>query len=104
MWRRDRSGRPALITTAPENPDAEFGRRRRRYAITAAVCLACFTAGGLVARDSTLAGLLLCAAAAVLLVAAVFGANTRSRPRRSARPRRPDNGLRQLPAPLAADA
>lgn len=98
MWPRGRAGRPALITTAPENPDTEFGRRRRRYAITAAVCLACFTAGGLVARDSTVAGLLLCTASAVLLVAAVFGANTRSRPRRSGRPRRPDDGHRQLPA------
>ena len=35
--RHSRADRPALITSAPENPDAEYEHRRKRYAIMMAL-------------------------------------------------------------------
>jgi hypothetical protein len=78
--RHARSSRPALITDAPESPEQEFDRRRKRYAIMAVIFIACFTAGALAHRHTVLA-LLLCGIAMVTLPAAVITANVRSRPR-----------------------
>lgn len=77
------SDRPALITTAPESLAAELGRRKRRYAIMAAIFIASFSSAALLHHDTPLA-LLLCGVAITMLVLAVIGANVRSPRRRSA--------------------
>jgi dolichol kinase len=84
MQRHARANRPALITSAPENPGEELERRRRRYALSAAIFIGSFTAAALLHRETVLA-LVLCVVAIVTLVAAVIGANT-PKPRR-----RPDD-------------
>jgi hypothetical protein len=96
MQRHARSDRPALITSASEGPDDELRRRRTRYAIMAVICIACFTASGLVHRDTVLA-LLLCGIAMITLPAAVITANVRSRPRRPHRLDHLVRGPRQMP-------
>jgi hypothetical protein len=100
MLRRVGSNRPALITAAPESPDDELDRRRKRYAIMAVVFVACFTAGALAHRDTVLA-LLLCGIAIVTLLAAVITANVRSRPRRPNGLGHLVCGTQQLPQPPA---
>jgi len=77
MLRHVRRDRPVLITTAPESLDVELDRRRRRYAVLAALFVGSFTAGALLQRDTAVA-LLLCGIAMVTLVAAVVGANVGS--------------------------
>lgn len=96
MLRHLGSDRPALITAAPESPEAELDRRRRRYAIMAILFVACFTAGALAHRDTVVA-LLLCSMAMVSLLAAVITANVRSRPRRPNRRNHLVSGARHLP-------
>ena len=54
-----RSNRPAVITSVPESPGEELERRRRRYALSAAIFIGSFTAAGLLHRETVLA-LLLC--------------------------------------------
>lgn len=96
MQRNARSDRPALITSASEGPDDELDRRRKRYAVMAVICIASFTASGLVHRDTVLA-LLLCGIAMITLPLAVITANVGSRRRR---PHRLDHlvpGPHQLP-------
>ena len=75
-----RSNRPAVITCVPESPGEELERRRRRYALSAAIFIGSFTAAGLLHRETVLA-LLLCGVSIVTLIAAVIGANVRT-PRR----------------------
>jgi DUF3099 family protein len=94
MKRRGPSGRPALITTAPETPAEELGRRKTRYAIMAVIFVGCFSLAAVLHRDTAVA-LLLCAVATATLVLAVIGANVRS-PRRTARPVHVANDQRQL--------
>src|SRR5436305_15040718 len=84
MQRHARANRPAVITSAPESPGDELERRRRRYALSAAIFLGSFTAAGLLYRETVLA-LFLCGVSMVTLVTAVIGANIRA-PRR-----RPDH-------------
>jgi Protein of unknown function (DUF3099) len=98
MARHGRSNRPALITAAPESPDDELDRRRKRYAILAMVFVACFTAGAFAHRHTLLA-LLLCGIAMVALLAAVITANVRSRPRRPTGLGHLVCGAQQLPRP-----
>ena len=76
------SNRPAVITSVPESPGEELERRRRRYALSAAIFIGSFTAAGLLHRETVLA-LLLCGVSMVTLVAAVIGANIRKPRRRS---------------------
>ena len=97
MQRHARSDRPALITSASESPDDELDRRRKRYAVMAVICIASFTASGIVHRDTVLA-LLLCGIAMITLPLVVIAANVGSRPRS---PRRLDHlvrGPHQLPS------
>jgi hypothetical protein len=100
MLRHVRANRPALITAAPESPADELDRRRRRYAIMAAVFIGCFTAGALAHRDTVLA-LLLCGIAMLTLPAAVIIANVPSRPRRPNGLGHLVCGVQQLPQPPA---
>jgi len=79
-----RHARPAVITSAAESPSEELERRRRRYALSAAIFIGSFTAAGLLHRETVLA-LLLCGVSMLTLIAAVIGANIRQ-PRR-----RPDD-------------
>jgi hypothetical protein len=80
MARFGHSDRPVSITTAPESPSEELGRRRRRYAAMAAIFIASFTAAALLHGDTAVA-LALCGIAMATLVVSVIGANVRS-PRR----------------------
>jgi hypothetical protein len=89
--------RPALITTAPESPDEELDRRRKRYAIMAGIFTGCFVAGALLHRY-TIVALLLCGAAIVVLLLAVITANTRTRPRRGNVQHNLAHEQRQLPS------
>lgn len=77
---RHRADRPALITTASESPSQELARRRRRYAVMAAIFIGSFTSAALLHRYTAVA-VLLSVVAMVTLVLAVIGANLRS-PRR----------------------
>src|ERR1700761_7895278 len=95
MMRRHRPDRPALITTAPESPSQELGRRQRRYAIMAAIFVGSFTAAALLHRETALA-LLLCAVATATLVLAVIGANLRAPRRRAGSPGPVANERRRL--------
>jgi Sec-independent protein secretion pathway component TatC len=81
MQRHARSNVPVVITSAPESPGQELQRRQRRYALSAAVFIGCFTAAGLLHRQTILA-LVLCGVSMVTLVLAVIGANIRKPPRR----------------------
>ena len=100
MTRHDHSDRPALITTAPESLSEELGRRKRRYAIMAAIFIASFSTAALLHRD-TAAALLLCGVAMTTLVLAVIGANVRSPRRRTASPVHViDNHNQLLSAPV----
>lgn len=83
--RRAHSDRPASITTAPESPSDELGRRQRRYAVMAAIFIASFTSAAVLHSDTALA-LLLCGVAMATLVLAVIGANVRSPRRRPTGP------------------
>lgn len=94
--RHVRANRPALITDAPESPDQEFDRRRKRYAIMAVIFIACFTAGALMHQDTVLA-LLLCGIAMVTLPVAVITANIPSRPRTPNAPGHLVRGAQHLP-------
>lgn len=80
MMRHLHSGRSTSITTAPESPSEELGRRQKRYAVMAVIFIATFTSAALLHRDTALA-LLLCGVAMTTLVLSVIGANVRS-PRR----------------------
>ena len=97
MLRHAHAHRPALITTAPESPDQEFDRRRKRYAVMAVTFTACFTAGGLLHRFEVVA-LLLCSVAMIMLLVAVITANVRSRPRRANALRHLAHRQQQLPS------
>lgn len=74
--------RPALITTAPESPDDEYDRRRKRYAIMMALRGACVLAAALTYRVSIVLALLCLVAGAVLPWCAVLIANDRPPKRR----------------------
>lgn len=84
MTRHVRPDRPASITTAPESPSEELGRRQRRYAVMAAIFIASFTSAALLHRYTTVA-LLLCGVAITTLVLSVISANVRSPRRRAGR-------------------
>lgn len=94
MVRRMRSDRLPSITTAPESPAEELGRRQRRYAVMAAIFIASFTSAAVLHRDTVLA-VLLCGVAMTTLLLSVILANVRS-PRQSARPGHLIDERRQL--------
>ena len=95
--RRVHPSHPALITTAPESPDDEYDRRRKRYAIMMALRAACVLAAALTYRYSMILALVCLLAGAVLPWCAVIIANDRP-PKRRIRMVGPiDNSERQLP-------
>lgn len=90
--------RPALITTAPESPDAEFERRRKRYAIMMAIRAACVIAAGLVYRVSIVLAVVCLVGGAIIPWCAVVIANDGPPKKRAKALGRVANTERQLPA------
>src|SRR4051794_18184725 len=97
--RRGHTGDAVLITSAPENPDDEFDRRRRKYAIMMALRALCVLVAALTYRYSLWIALGCVVGGAVLPWCAVIIAN--DRPPKKRQPVR-DHGLggseRALPA------
>lgn len=73
--RRTRPEPPVVITTAPENVDAEFEHRRRRYALMMALRALCVIAAALTYRVSIILALAFLVGGAVLPWCAVILAN-----------------------------
>lgn len=73
--RRPRASEPALITDAKESADAEFAKRRKRYAIMMSLRALCVIGAALVYRESIWLALALVAGGAVLPWCAVLIAN-----------------------------
>ena len=73
--RRTHADQPALITTAQESADAEYDRRRKRYAIMMASRAVCVLVAALTYRVSLWLALSLIVAGAVLPWCAVILAN-----------------------------
>jgi hypothetical protein len=97
--RRSRSDEPALITTAPENNDDEFDRRRMKYAIMMALRAVCVIAAAMTYRVSIVLALAFVVAGMVLPWCAVIIANDRPAKRRQQLTYRPDlRSERALPA------
>jgi Protein of unknown function (DUF3099) len=88
-----------LITSAPESPDDEYDRRRRRYAIMMASRAVCVILAALTYRYSSVLALACLLGGAVLPWCAVILANDRP-PKRRARVPRLGSGRddRALPA------
>jgi hypothetical protein len=95
--RRSRSDAPVVITTAPENVDAEYEHRRRRYALMMALRALCVIAAALTYRFSVLLALLFLVGGAVLPWCAVILANDRPPRKRVAQPFRGTPAERALP-------
>jgi hypothetical protein len=83
--RRHHSEHPALITTAPQNSDDEFDRRRKRYAVMMALRAVCVLAAALSYRVSIVAAVVFLVGGAVLPWCAVIIANDRPPKRRTER-------------------
>ena len=73
--RRTSGDQPVLITSAPENPDDEYDRRRKRYAIMMAGRAVCVIAAASVYRISIVLAIAFILAGTVLPWAAVIMAN-----------------------------
>jgi hypothetical protein len=86
--RRHHLDRPALITTAPENNDDDYDRRRKRYAIMMGTRALCVLVAALTYRTSLWLALGLVLAGAIIPWCAVIIANDRPPKRRTAPPRR----------------
>ena len=90
--------RPALITTAPESPDAEYDRRRKRYAIMMAIRALCVIAAALTYRMSLILALVCLIGGAIIPWCAVILANDGPPKKRAAVLGSVANSERQLPA------
>jgi hypothetical protein len=90
--------RPALITTAPESPDAEYDRRRKRYAIMMAIRALCVIAAALTYRMSIIVALVCLVGGAIIPWCAVILANDGPPKKRARVLGRVANAERQLPA------
>lgn len=73
--RRTRSQEPALITSAPESPDDEYDRRRKKYAIMMTLRAVCVIAAALTYRVSILLALAFVVGGMILPWCAVIIAN-----------------------------
>ena len=73
--RRPRASHPALITDAQESSDAEFDKRRKRYAIMMSLRGLCVIGAALLYRESIWLALALIAGGAILPWCAVLIAN-----------------------------
>lgn len=76
--RRTRPEAPVVITTAPENVDAEYEHRRRRYALMMALRALCVLGAALTYRLSLVLALVFLVGGAVLPWCAVILANDRA--------------------------
>jgi Flp pilus assembly protein TadB len=85
--RRGHTEQPALITTAPESNDAEFDRRRKRYAVMMGLRALCVIGAALSYSHSTVLAMLFVFGGIVLPWCAVIIAN--DRPARKRAPRVP---------------
>ena len=83
--RRSRHAEPVLITTAPENADDEYDRRRKRYAIMMAGRAVCVLVAALTYKYSLTLALTFAIGGAVLPWSAVIMANDRPPKSRRAR-------------------
>jgi Flp pilus assembly protein TadB len=75
--RRAHGEQPALITTAPESSDAEFDRRRKRYAVMMGLRALCVIGAAVSYSHSTALALLFVVGGIVLPWCAVIIANDR---------------------------
>jgi Flp pilus assembly protein TadB len=102
LVRRTHADQPALITSAPESVDAEFDRRRKRYAIMMSVRALCVIAAALTYRVSVILALAFIVGGAILPWCAVVMAND-GPPRKRAR--KPDfgTGTRERALPGESD-
>ncbi|HJQ42908.1 MAG TPA: DUF3099 domain-containing protein [Jatrophihabitantaceae bacterium] len=97
--RRTHGEPPVLITSAPQSPDDEYDRRRKRYAIMMAGRAACVIAAASVYRVSIVLAIAFVFAGTVLPWAAVIMANDRPpKKRRAKNTYRGPGGERALPA------
>jgi Flp pilus assembly protein TadB len=85
--RRGHTEQPALITTAPESNDAEFDRRRKRYAVMMGLRALCVIGAALSYSHSTVLAMLFVVGGIVLPWCAVIIAN--DRPARKRAPHAP---------------
>jgi hypothetical protein len=97
MRRRSRTDQPTLITSAPEDPDAEYEHRRRRYALMMAIRAAAVIAAALTYKVSVIMAVLFLVAGAVIPWCAVILANDGPPKRRADSPERMANTERALP-------
>jgi Flp pilus assembly protein TadB len=84
--RRPRSDTPTLITTAPENADDGYDRRRKKYAIMMGLRAVCVLAAALTYQVSIFLSLAFVVGGIVLPWCAVIIANDRPAKRRVAQP------------------
>jgi Flp pilus assembly protein TadB len=96
--RRSRARHPALITSAPESNDAEFDRRRRRYAVMMGLRVVCVLGAAVSYHLSILLAMLFVLGGIVLPWCAVIIANDGPAKRRVARPRSGAPPERALPS------
>jgi Flp pilus assembly protein TadB len=82
--RRTHASEAVLITNAPESSDAEFDRRRKRYAIMMAMRGVCVIAAAATYRVSILLAMVFVVGGAVLPWCAVLLANDRPAKKRTA--------------------
>jgi hypothetical protein len=86
--RRARTPEPVLITSARENPDDEYDRRRKKYAIMMAIRAVCVLVAGLTYRYSIWLALGCAIGGMVLPWCAVVIANDRPARKRAVAPAR----------------
>jgi Flp pilus assembly protein TadB len=84
--RRSHADEPVLITSAPESTDAEYDRRRKKYAIMMSIRAACVVAAATTYRVSILLAMAFVVGGMVLPWCAVIIANDRPAKRRARRP------------------
>jgi Flp pilus assembly protein TadB len=97
--RRAHGEQPALITSAPESSDAEFDRRRKRYAVMMGLRALCVIGAAVSYSHSTVLALLFVVGGIVLPWCAVIIANDRPAKKRVQRPpHSPAPAERALPA------
>jgi len=94
--RRSRSDLATIITSAPESPDDEWDRRRKRYAIMMGLRALCVLGAGLTYRYSFILAMAFVVGGLVLPWCAVLLANDRPPKKRQAKQFRgtpPERGL-----------
>ena len=101
--RRSHADEPALITSAPESGDAEYDRRRKKYAIMMSIRAACVVAAALTYRVSILLALGFVVGGMVLPWCAVIIANDRPARKRAQQPDLRSGLLAERALPAAGD-